>query len=98
MPPVWVTDAQPRPHGRRWTRWCVAQQAVQQLGFGSPTIEMAPPAGSPQLVGVATWLWIDPGAWQTLTAIGHGRAGDGHGDGDAFEGGVGHGQWRHRDL
>ena len=27
-----------------------------------------PGRGSEQLVGVATWLWIEPGAWQTLTA------------------------------
>jgi hypothetical protein len=46
----------------------LAQQAVKQLGFGSPTIEMSPPARSSQLVGVATWLWIDPEAWGTLTA------------------------------
>jgi hypothetical protein len=46
----------------------LAQQAVKQLGFASPTIEMSPPEGSPQLVGVATWLWIAPAAWQTLTA------------------------------
>jgi hypothetical protein len=46
----------------------VAQQAASQLAFGSPTIEMAPPDGDPQLLGVATWLWIDPGAWRTLTA------------------------------
>jgi hypothetical protein len=46
----------------------VADQAVQQLPLGSATIEMAPPAGSEQLVGVATWLWIKPSAWQTLSA------------------------------
>jgi hypothetical protein len=34
----------------------------------TPTIAMAPPAGAPQLVGVAAWLWIEPGAWQALSA------------------------------
>jgi hypothetical protein len=46
----------------------LGQQAVSRLGLGSPAIDMAPPSGSPQLVNVATWLWINPGAWQTLTA------------------------------
>lgn len=46
----------------------LAEQAVSKLGLASPTIEMSPPAGSPQLVGVATWMWIDPSAWRTLTA------------------------------
>jgi hypothetical protein len=68
MPPVWVTGAQPTAAVVQVDPVALAQQAVKQLAFGSPTIEMSPPAGSPQLVGVATWLWIDPGAWGTLTA------------------------------
>jgi hypothetical protein len=65
MPPFWVTGAQATVPVDPVV---VAQQAVKQLGFVSPTIEMAPPDGSPQLVGVASWLWLAPGAWQTLTA------------------------------
>jgi hypothetical protein len=68
MPPFWVTGAQPAAAAVQVDPVVVAQQAAQQLGFGSPTIEMAPPDGSPQLVGVASWLWIDPGQWRTLTA------------------------------
>jgi hypothetical protein len=68
MPPVWVTNAQPNAVTVALNPVVVGQQAAQQLALASPTIEMAPPSGSPQLVGVATWLWIDPGAWQTLTA------------------------------
>jgi hypothetical protein len=68
MPPVWVTNAQPAAATVAVNPVVVAEQAVQQLGLGSPSIEMAPPPGSPQLVGVATWLWIDPGAWQDKTA------------------------------
>ena len=68
MPPVWVTNAQPGAVTVVVDPVVVGQQAVQQLGLGSPSIEMAPPSGSPQLVGVATWLWIDPGAWQDKTA------------------------------
>jgi hypothetical protein len=67
MPPVWVTNAQPAA-AMQINPVVVAQQAASQLAFGSPTIEMAPPDGDPQLLGVATWLWIDPGAWRTLTA------------------------------
>jgi hypothetical protein len=68
MPPVWVTDAQAAAATVAVDPVEVGQQAVKQLALGLPTIEMAPPSGSPQLVNVATWLWIDPGAWQTLTA------------------------------
>lgn len=68
MPPVWVTNAQPAAVAVQVNPVVVAQQAASQLAFGSPTIEMAPPDGDPQLLGVATWLWIDPGAWRTLTA------------------------------
>ena len=69
MPPFWVTGAQPPAAGViQVNPVVVAQQAVRQLGFASPAIEMAPPDGSPQLVGVATWLWIAPGAWRTLAA------------------------------
>jgi len=68
MPPIWVTGATPMAATAQVNPELVAEQAVSQLGLGSPTIEMAPPDGSPQLVGVATWLWIDPAAWRTLTA------------------------------
>ena len=68
MPPVWVTGAQAAAAAVQVDPVALAQQAVKQLGFASPTIEMSPPQGSPQLVGLATWLWIAPAAWQTLTA------------------------------
>lgn len=65
MPPVWVVTAQPvAPVDPA----AVGQQAVSKLSMPTPTIEMAPPAGSPQLVGVATWMWIELGAWQGLSA------------------------------
>ena len=68
MPPFWVTGAQPAAGVVQVNPVVVAEQAVKQLPLASPRIEMAPPPGSPQLVGVATWMWVDPGAWQTLTA------------------------------
>ena len=68
MPPVWVTNAGPAAATVAVNPVAVGEQAVQQLGLGSLSIEMAPPSGSTQLVGVATWLWIDPGAWADKTA------------------------------
>jgi hypothetical protein len=68
MPPIWVTNAQPVAGAAQVDPVVVAYQAVQQLPLGSATIEMAPPAGSEQLVRVATWLWIKPSTWQTLSA------------------------------
>ena len=68
MPPIWVTGALPAAAVVQVNPVVVAQQAVKQLLLASPTIEMAPPSGSPQLVGVATWMWVNPGAWQTLSA------------------------------
>ena len=68
MPPFWVTGAQPALAAVQLSPVVVAEQAVRHLGLLSPTIEMAPPAGRPQLVGVATWLWVDPATWRTLSA------------------------------
>ena len=68
MPPIWVTGALPATGVVQVNPVVVAQQAVRQLPLASPTIEMAPPSGSPQLVGVATWMWVNPGAWRTLSA------------------------------
>lgn len=69
MSPVWVTAAQPAAVAVvQVAPVVVAQQAAKSIGLASPTIEMAPPDGSPQLVGVATWLWVNPAAWHTLSA------------------------------
>jgi hypothetical protein len=69
MPPFWVSGATPPAAVVvQVSPVAVAQQAVKQLALSSPQVEMAPPDGSPQLVGVATWLWIDPAAWRPLTA------------------------------
>jgi hypothetical protein len=68
MPPIWVTNAQPVAGAAQVDPVVLADQTIQQLPLGSATIEMAPPAGSEQLVGVATWLWIEPSAWHTITA------------------------------
>jgi len=68
MPPFWVTGAVPAAATVQVDPVVVAEQAAKQLGLSSPTIEMAPPDGSAQLVGLASWLWIDPGQWRALSA------------------------------
>ena len=68
MPAVWVTGAQPVVAVAQLSPVVVAEQAVRRLGLSSPVIRMAPPSGDAQLVGVATWLWIDPASWKTLSA------------------------------
>ncbi|MGH8997061.1 MAG: hypothetical protein ACRDYB_13715 [Acidimicrobiales bacterium] len=68
MPPFWVTGAAPVAATVQVNPVALSQQAVRQLGLSSPVVEMAPPDGAPQLVGVPTWLWIDPAAWKALSA------------------------------
>jgi hypothetical protein len=66
MPPIWVTNAQAA--AVQVNQAALAQQAVSQLPLDSPSIEMAPPATSEQLVNVSTWLWLNPAAWHQQTA------------------------------
>ncbi|MHB1510555.1 MAG: hypothetical protein ACYCST_13495 [Acidimicrobiales bacterium] len=68
MPPVWVTGATPAAGIVQVAPVVVAEQAAKTLGLSSPMIEMAPPDGNPQLVGVATWLWVNPASWHPLIA------------------------------
>ena len=68
LQPFWVVDAQAAAAAVAPVNSALlAEQAESQLGLGSPTLEMAPPPGSPQLVGVPTWLWL-AGPWQYRTA------------------------------
>ncbi|MHB1584551.1 MAG: hypothetical protein ACYCU7_09105 [Acidimicrobiales bacterium] len=68
MPAVWVTGAVPAAGGFQVAPVVVAEQAAKTLGLSSPVIEMAPSDGHPQLVNVATWLWVSPATWHPLTA------------------------------
>ena len=68
MPPFWVTGAVPAAGTVQVDPVVVAEQAAKQLGLVSPTIEMAPPDGSAQLVGLASWLWINPDQWHAVSA------------------------------
>ncbi|MDA8061204.1 MAG: hypothetical protein M0T80_02030, partial [Actinomycetota bacterium] len=68
MPAVWVTGAKPAAVTVQVAPVLVAEQAAKTLGLASPVIEMAPPDGHPQLVNVATWLWVNPATWHPVTA------------------------------
>jgi len=68
MPAVWVTGAKPATATVQLAPVVVAEQAAKTLRLTSAVIEMAPPDGHPQLVNVATWLWVNPAAWHPVTA------------------------------
>ena len=46
----------------------LALQASQQVPLVVPRPQTAPPPGGELLVGLPTWLWIEPAAWQSFTA------------------------------
>lgn len=48
----------------------VGAEAAKTLQLSSPTIEMAPPENTEQIVGIQVWLWVSAAAWQpeTVTA------------------------------
>lgn len=66
--PFWVTNAQAAAAPLVVNPAALAQQALSRLTLTTPAIQMAPPAGSDQLVNVSTWLWVDAGAWQQQSA------------------------------
>ena len=68
MPPFWVTGAKPVTVAVQVAPVVVAEQAAKTLALSSPVIEMAPPEPHPQLVNVATWLWLNPAAWHPVRA------------------------------
>ena len=46
----------------------LARQAWSELPLVFPAAQTSPETGRPQYVGLATWLWVDPGSWRPLTA------------------------------
>lgn len=46
----------------------LARQAFKTLPLSYPLPATAPPRDQPQLVGVRTWLWIDPSDFRPVTA------------------------------
>jgi hypothetical protein len=60
----WLTPAQAGVNGPAPPSPAVlAQRAYRQLVLAVPVIRTSPAVSVPQLVGVPTWLWIDPGVW-----------------------------------
>jgi hypothetical protein len=63
---------------RGWTRWTAAEiqvlaadlayEASRELPLPYPHPAMSPAIGADQLVGLSTWLWLEPGSWATLDA------------------------------
>jgi len=45
----------------------VALNARGQLSLPLPDVRTAPPTNADQLVGLASWLWIDPAQWRGLS-------------------------------
>jgi hypothetical protein len=46
----------------------LAQQAANSVPLPSPTIRMNPAVGQEQVVHMTTWLWINKGDWQPVSA------------------------------
>lgn len=46
----------------------LARRAFNELPLVYPRPRTAPPPTANQLVGVRTWLWVDPGDWQPMSA------------------------------
>ena len=46
----------------------LAQQALDYNRLPLPGVDMSPPAKSDQLVNLETWLWVDPAAFQPVSA------------------------------
>ena len=63
---------------RGWTRWTAAEaevlaadlayEASRELQLPHPRPALSPAIGTDQLVGLPTWLWLEPGSWATLDA------------------------------
>ena len=61
-----------------WTRWTaavlqvlaadLAYEASRELPVPHPRPALSPAIGTDQLVGLPTWLWLEPGSWATLDA------------------------------
>ena len=64
LPAVWVTTGQSRAPVNPGA---LELQASSQLVLPTPEVQMAPPDGAEQLVGVPTWLWLPASSWKTTS-------------------------------
>lgn len=46
----------------------IARQVYAEIPLVLPVPHTSPPAGSPQLVGLPVWLWLDDSSWATFDA------------------------------
>jgi hypothetical protein len=93
---------------RGWTRWTAAEievlaadlayEASRELPLPYPRPVLSPAIGADQLVGLPTWLWLEPGSWATLDATASVPGPVGHRHGDADPGALGHGRRDGRHL
>ena len=67
-PDTWVYDGTFTYRGRNQPRppEVVAQEALAQIQVPAPVPSTSPGIDLPQVVGLPTWLWIDPSSWQPL--------------------------------
>jgi hypothetical protein len=65
--PVWVTFPAGGP-APLIDPGALAQEAYRLLPIPTPRLATSPPANRPQLVNVATWLWVDRSTWGARTA------------------------------
>jgi hypothetical protein len=62
----WLAEVWPQPPAEA-TPGQVAQAAEADLNLPAPTVSTAP-SGGKAIVGLESWLWIDPTQWQPITA------------------------------
>lgn len=64
---VWVPGSAPSAPTRALTPpSAVAAQAEGEISLPSPTIDLSPSGFS--VVGLPTWMWVDPSIWRTYSA------------------------------
>ncbi len=64
--PVWIPDAAPGLRAPAPDPAALAEQARSQLRLAGPAIDRNPVGD--QLVGLPTWLWLDPAGWTQASA------------------------------
>lgn len=58
---VWVPPRRADPRA-------LAEDASDRAPIPLPGIRLSPPEGREQVVGIETWLWIDPAQWQPVSS------------------------------
>lgn len=61
-PPVWLADTEAPGEA------ALARHALSRLVLPRPEISLSPSVSAPQLVGLPTWLWVEPVWWVSRSA------------------------------